>query len=168
MRRALPAPHYILTSVLGAAEWSIGNVDLKRVCDYLDLVNVVTYDFCGTWSEEAGHASGAFPPAVVTNSNQQAPTIMSVLRYYIMLQGVPSHKINIGIPCFGRSFLGANHVGDSCAGYGGNNGIFSYYDLPRPNASEAFDNVAIAAYCTGGDGGFVSYDVQSPPALAVD
>lgn len=80
-----------------------------------------------------------------------------------MANNVPSHIILLGIPCYGRSFLNATGPGQVYTGHGGENGsgTFEYCDLPRPGAREVVDELACAAYCVGGDGGFVSYDVPA-------
>lgn len=48
--------------------------------------------------------------------------------------------------------------------------MFEYRDLPRPEAKEYVDRKLGAAYCVGGDGGFVTYDnretVQMKAAFA--
>ena len=37
-------------------------------------------------------------------------------------------------------------------------GMFDYCELPRPGAKEYHDDMIGAAYCSGGDGGFFSYE----------
>ena len=64
----------------------------------------------------------------------------------------------MGIPAYGRSFLGTRGVGHSYMGHAGEEGTFEYKYLPRPGAEEHVDQQLGAAYCIGGDGGFVSYD----------
>ena len=41
---------------------------------------------------------------------------------------------------------------------GGDEGTFDYKFLPRDGADEIVDTHSVATSCTGGDGGFVSYD----------
>ena len=77
---------------------------------------------------------------------------------YVLAAGVPGYKIVLGVPAYGRSFLGATKPGDSYNGHGGQDGTFDYRDLPRPSTEERVDRVLGAAFCVGGDGGFVSYD----------
>ena len=65
----------------------------------------------------------------------------------------------MGIPVYGRSFVGADNVNEPYSGADGDDGVFDYCDLPRPGAKEVYDESLGAAYCVGGsDGGFVSYD----------
>ena len=73
-------------------------------------------------------------------------------------QKVPAKQILLGIPVYGRSFLGTTRPGQHHSGHAGEEGTFEYRDLPRPGTTEHYDLDAAAAYCVGGDGGFVSYD----------
>lgn len=73
-------------------------------------------------------------------------------------QGVPPSKILLGVPAYGRSFTGTRGVGHSYDGQAGEEGTFEYRELPRPGAEEIVDHQVGAAYCMGGDGGFVTYD----------
>ncbi|KAK7732447.1 hypothetical protein SLS53_008451 [Cytospora paraplurivora] len=80
---------------------------------------------------------------------------------YLMTQGFPAEKTLMGIPLFGRSFLGVAGPGQrskgSASGSNGD-GTFDYNELPRKGIKEQVDKRACAAFCMGGDGGFVSYD----------
>ena len=67
-------------------------------------------------------------------------------------------KLLLGVPVYGRSFTGARGVGQLYSGHAGEEGTFEYKDLPRPGAHESVDLDVGAAYCVGGDGGFVTYD----------
>ena len=77
---------------------------------------------------------------------------------YVQSQGVSARKILLGVPAYGRSFLGASKAGDRFTGHAGEEGTFEYKDLPRPGAVVKFDEEVGAVFCVGGDGGFVTYD----------
>ena len=71
---------------------------------------------------------------------------------------MPANKIVLGIPAYGRSFVGAAKVGQAFSSSAGEEGTFEYKDLPRPGAKEQVDKTLGAAYCVDADAGFVSYD----------
>lgn len=77
---------------------------------------------------------------------------------YVQSRGVQARKILLGVPAYGRSFLGASKAGDCFTGHGGDDGTFEFTELPRSGAVVTFDKEAGAVYCVGGDGGFVTYD----------
>ena len=64
----------------------------------------------------------------------------------------------MGIPAYGRSFLGAASMGEPFYGTGGQDGVFDYWELPLPNSREYINHEVGAAFCIGGAGGIVSYD----------
>jgi chitinase len=114
------------------------------------------YDFAGSWTELSGHQAQLHSPPNPHNAFAKRSVEKGV--EYLQAHGVPPKKILIGIPVYGRSFLGVTGVGQPLRGEGGENGIFEYKDLPRPGTEEITDRKLGAAFCVGGDGGFVSYD----------
>ncbi|KAH0544461.1 hypothetical protein FGG08_001358 [Glutinoglossum americanum] len=156
VRRYLPAPHYILTSALPAGEWALENINLSVAHHYLDYINLMTYDFSGPWVDTCGHHAQLYSPALPHSDAARLSCDSAVT--YLRNVGVPPSKIVLGIPAFGRSFLGVDRVTRKYTGHGGDEGTFEYRDLPRPEAQEHVDREAGAAFCIGGDGGFVSYD----------
>lgn len=111
----------------------------------------MAYDFTGSWTATTGHQAQLYPG----NSNEPSG---SFAVSYILSTGFPSKKILLGVPVYGRSFLGAAGPGYTYDGHGGIDGTFDYKDLPRPGAQESVDLARVAAMSIGGDGGFVSYD----------
>jgi chitinase len=153
LREALPAPRYILATCLPAGQWALRNIDLSKAQLYLDLINLMAYDFAGPWTNESGHHAQLYSPS----RNPGAASCQSCVQY-VMSQGVDPKKLLLGVPAYGRSFLGSEKPGQRYIGSGGEDGVFDYSDLPRPGAKEHHDEKLGAAYCSGGDGGFVSYD----------
>ncbi|KAI9679928.1 MAG: hypothetical protein M1817_004943 [Caeruleum heppii] len=163
IRRHLPASRFTLTSVLPVATLALSNLKVGALHEFLDFINVMTYDFSGPWVETVGHHAQLFTP--VNPHHESASLSCQSAVSYLCMEGVPSQKIVLGIPAYGRSFLGAVNIGQRFAGHGGEHGTFLYKDLPRPGASEFVDEQVGAAYCIGGDGGFVSYDNPQTVAL---
>jgi chitinase len=136
---------------LPAGQWVLQNIDLYRAQDYLNFINLMAYDFAGSWSAKSGHHAQLFPGDANENSGSAAVD-------YVISTGFPAAKIVLGVPVYGRSFLGVEGPGKSYTGNGGEGGTFEYKQLPRPGAEEIVNTRLVAAFCVGGDGGFVSYD----------
>lgn len=151
VRIHLPDDRFLLTAALPAGQWALQNIDLYRAQDYLDFINLMAYDFAGSWSPKAGHHAQLYPANANENSGSAAVD-------YVISTRFPAAKILLGIPVYGRSFLGADGPGRSYRGHGGEDGTFEYKQLPREGTEEIVNTRLVAAFCVGGDGGFVSYD----------
>lgn len=115
----------------------------------------MTYDFSGPWTEVCGHHAQLHCPQIASNDTSAS---CSSAVAYVLSKGVPSRKILLGVPTYGRSFIGATGAGQYFSGHGGEEGTFEYRHLPRPGTHEQVDELAVAAFCIGSDGGFVTYD----------
>ncbi|KAF7503070.1 hypothetical protein GJ744_004352 [Endocarpon pusillum] len=182
LREAMPSPQYIITTAVPAGIWALKNMNLGEVSKHVDMINLMAYDFVGPFPgiSESGHhaqlrcSQGGDECSVATKTSGEAAI------HYLLEQGVPKEKIILGIPLYGRSFLGATGPGQPFDGHGGlEGGVFEYKDLPiidrgkesesessDPDAitpcAEQFDKTRVAAWCvgpqTGEGGGFITYD----------
>ena len=112
------------------------------------------YDFSGPWINTCGHHAQLFTPR--EPHNDAARTSGDSAVHYLISKGLPSRKILLGIPTYGRSFLGSPKVGDRYIGHGDEGGTFEYKVLPRRGATVYFDETIGAVCSVGGDGGFVT------------
>ncbi|KAI2622439.1 glycoside hydrolase family 18 protein [Hypoxylon sp. NC1633] len=151
VRMHLPEEQFFVTAALPAGRPILQNIDIAQAAAYLDFVNLVAYDFSGPWSHRSGHQAQLY-------SLGRDETSVSSGVSYLVSRGCPARKVLLGIPLFGRSFLGVSSSGHRHKGVGGEEGAFEYHVLPRKNAKESVDRRIGAASCVGGDGGFVSYD----------
>lgn len=156
LRTVLPAPRYVLTSALPAGEWALKHINLAVAQQYVDLFMVMCYDFSGPWVDRSGHQAQLYTPAQ-PHSDAASISCHSAVTYFLS-QGVHAKKILMGIPAYGRSFVGAQGLNQPYSDSGGEDGAFDYSELPRPGAKEIVDKTVGATYCVGDDGGFVSYD----------
>jgi chitinase len=147
----LPGDRYLLTAALPASKAILQNVDMGRSAEYLDVLNLIAYDFYGPWTPRSGHHAQLY------TMSKEDPSGAAGVQYLIDC-GVPSKKILLGIPLFGRSFLHVSGPGHKNRGCGGSDGSFEYNQLPLRGTKEHVDKRACAAQCIGGDGGFVTYD----------
>lgn len=149
IRNYLPDDRYLLTASLPVG--GLENIDVQCAASYLDTLNLVAYRFFNHWSKKTGHHAQLY------SMNKSDLSVDAGVRF-LLANGVPAKKILLGIPLFGNSFLGVNGPGHKNRGMGGDGGSFEYSQLPRKGTKERVDKQAVAAYCVGGDGGFVSYD----------
>lgn len=147
----LPPDEYFLTAALPAAQSVLACIDIRSAAHYLDMVNLMAYDFCGHWTHRSGHHSQLYAMNKDETSGSSGVA-------FLVGAGCPAKKINLGIPLYGRSFLGVSGPGHRFKGVGGEEGTFDFNQLPRKGTKEQVDKRIGAAMCVGGDGGFVSYD----------
>ncbi|KFY05596.1 hypothetical protein V492_08422 [Pseudogymnoascus sp. VKM F-4246] len=158
VRLYLPSEEYMVVVPLPTNSWALQHIDLPKIEEYVDLVNLTAYDFSGPWRPTAGHHAQLYRAQEGENSGSAAVE-------HILSTGFPAKKILLGIPVYGRSFIGAAAPGDQYHSNGGEDGIFEYKALPRPGTQEVVDTERCAAVCVGGDGGFVTYD--NPETVAM-
>ncbi|WP_405209320.1 glycosyl hydrolase family 18 protein [Aquimarina sp. LLG6339-5] len=94
-------PDKLITAAMSADPKKLEGFDWNRLDNSMDYFNMMTYDFNGGWSNIAGHNAPVYPydGAEVPDFNWQSTlTAMQSM-------GVPSNKINFGIPFYGRGVV---------------------------------------------------------------
>ncbi|EJD03133.1 glycoside hydrolase family 18 protein [Fomitiporia mediterranea MF3/22] len=118
------------------------NYKMLRIGDmdkYLDFWNLMAYDYAGSWGTTADHQANVYGGGV--NSND-------AVQWYIQ-HGVPRHKIILGIPLYGRSFMNTEGPGKPFSGIGPGSweaGVYDYRALPLPDTFVFRDEKAIASW----------------------
>ena len=130
---------------------------------YLDLINVMTYDFHGQWEKEVGHNSPLYPLNSATGFQKRLTVDFSAKEW--VRQGAPKEKLIIGMPVYGRTFtlvdtsqfdIGAPATGGGEPGrYTGEAGFLSYYEicdfLHKDNTTLVWDNEQQVPFAYRGD-----------------
>lgn len=102
--------YYLLTIASGASDAFVNNADLAKSSKYLDFINIMTYDFSGSWETTAHHNSPVYYD--VNHPYPSAPKLTVAGAAIGHLNGgVPSHKLVIGIPFYGKGWLGCGPGG---------------------------------------------------------
>ena len=95
--------HYLLTTATGADTSFVTHTELGKAQQYLDYVNIMTYDIYHGNDKVTGHHS---PLAQSKQGNQSRTSSISAVDGHIRA-GVPTEKIVLGIPFYGRGWAGA-------------------------------------------------------------
>ncbi|KAI9878681.1 MAG: hypothetical protein M1830_010829 [Pleopsidium flavum] len=126
---------------------------------YLDFFNVMAYDFSGSWDTHAGHQANLFPSA---SHPKCTPFSTAKAVEYYTAHGVPVSKIVLGMPLYGREFMGNEGPGHAFSGSGEGSweqGVWDYKALPRDGAVERVDREVGASWSYDeGRKVMVSYD----------
>jgi chitinase len=127
----------LLSAAVAAEKHTILNAyEIAGIVPHLDFINVMSYDYHGSWDRRAGHNSPLFSAQYDDYENKKL-TVDWTTRLYLTL-GVPSEKLIIGIPFYGRSFtlknknqrsFGADAVGDGHPGEATRESGFLSYGL---------------------------------------
>ncbi|MEL6675704.1 MAG: glycosyl hydrolase family 18 protein [Bacteroidota bacterium] len=90
------APHQMgITIDVFASDW-FGRHYLDEVVDLVDEVQIMAYDFSGSWSAPGPHSS--FEQAIGTGS------VKTGLKYWEETRGWSKEKLILGLPFYGRDF----------------------------------------------------------------
>jgi chitinase len=132
--RSLPDnPHFLVTIASPAGSQNYGHMRLGEMAGLLDFVNLMAYDFSGSWDQKAGHQANLF-------HSQQDPgctpfSADKAVKDYISY-GIPAEKIVLGMPLYGRAFCNTSGPGHHYQGNGEGSweaGIWDYKVWERFN-----------------------------------
>ncbi|KAL2214326.1 endochitinase [Sarocladium strictum] len=138
--------HFQLSIAAPAGPDKYGLLKLAELGSLLDHINLMAYDFAGSFSDYAGHQANLYPNPGNPNSTPFS-TDVAVQAY--LDGGVPSEKLVLGMPIYGRGYTGTEGLGKPFSGIGEGDweaGIWDYKSLPRSGATVEYDDVAHASY----------------------
>jgi chitinase len=93
---------YLLTIATGASQSYLDHTEMHTAQQYLDFINIMTYDFHTGGSPIAGHHSNLYPSKSI---HFTGPSADKAIQQHIDA-GIPSHKLVLGVPFYGRSWTG--------------------------------------------------------------
>ncbi|KAK7575320.1 hypothetical protein V3481_017284 [Fusarium oxysporum f. sp. vasinfectum] len=126
----------------------------------IDHINLMAYDYAGSFSATTGHTANLYTNDAVPGSTPFSSD--TAIKAYLAA-GVPSRKLVLGIPLYGRSFentdgLGQNFTTSEEGSW--EKGTWGYKELPRnPSAKMFCDQKAEACY---------SYDPNTKELISFD
>ena len=111
----LVRPGLLLTIAPGAGVDKIAATDPGQYHQYLDFINVMTYDFHGAFEPRTNHHSGLFAsPNDPSTGNVKFYNSNDAIEAFLE-RGVPASKLNLGIGFYGRGWTNVANV---------NNGLY--------------------------------------------
>jgi chitinase len=164
---AVSGTHYTLTvDIPGGNVHSTGSWELPQVARTVDWIDLMTFDFHGSWDPITDFNSplGFDPaePAVGGGAIQWTWNTAGSVAYFL-LNGVPASKLVLGIPFYGKEYVGvgaANHGLYQPHGAAPANDSPTFHDLVDTGLADA-NLVPIGPTAVRGDGtavnGFTRY-----------
>ncbi|XP_015113995.1 acidic mammalian chitinase [Diachasma alloeum] len=151
----------LLTAAVAAGTWTASQAyDIPAISQHLDFINLMTYDFHGSWEPKTGHHAGL----------RGDLSVESCVKYWLD-QGCPKEKLVVGVPTYGKTWTLADPNNNApgapapSAGQPGpyvrESGSFGYNELCEQiregQWTVRFDEKAQAPYAFKGNQ-WVSYD----------
>lgn len=156
----------LLTIAVGASPVNMENVQWTAILPFVDIINLMSYDYFGAWEPLTNHNAPLFQPAVGDPEFNTHASIVRLTEQY----AVPSDKLAVGIGFYGRSVktLGAPglHVASmgiaDAVSFPADEGNPLYYSIVSalPNFDYHWDDLSKVPYLTGSGAlnTFVSFD----------
>lgn len=99
----------LLTMAASADPKTLGWLDNEFLLEVMDWINVMTYDYYGSWSTHAGHHSPLFSSSRMP-PNGKLSSEASIK--YMLGRKFPADRIALGIPLYGRAFAVAEQYAE--------------------------------------------------------
>lgn len=113
-------PPLLVTIAAPAGPTHMQNMELGEIHEYLDWINLMTYDFHGPWGGGEDEVTNHNSPLYATGQGNPEFNVDAAVRGYLA-QGVPKNKIVVGMPLYGRSYANVPDTSDGL--YSSYNGI---------------------------------------------
>ncbi len=168
---------YVL-SIAGASDANfIANCKVAEMMKFLDYINVMTYDYHGTWDKETNHNT----PLYADSGN---PSVASTIENYIAA-GVKPADLNLGLAFSGKGWINVTDpdgsglyksgTAPSSAGYGNGTfeaAVFDFWDIAenyvgKNNYVRYWDDVAKVPYLYNGST-FITYEDEESIGYKAD
>ncbi|KAL7783593.1 chitinase [Trichoderma ceciliae] len=137
--------HFLLSIAAPAGPAHFNLLKINEIGNIVDYVNLMAYDFAGSWSQFSGHAANLFND--VDNPNATPYSTDAAIKVYS--GNMTSSKVVLGMPIYGRSFEQTSGIGESFSGIGSGSwedGSWDYKVLPKSGAVVEYDDKAEAYY----------------------
>ncbi|KAI6780315.1 Chitinase-like protein [Emericellopsis cladophorae] len=157
--RYTPGHHFELSIAAPAGPQQFNKLKLRELGQVVDNINLMAYDYSGSWDGVAGHQANIW---ATKGTDKATPFNTRAAVDAYVGAGVPSYKIILGMPIYGRAFTNTHGPGSSFSGVGPGsweNGIWDYKDLPFPGSQRHYNKLLGATW---------TYDPKSRTMISYD
>ncbi len=92
----------LLTMAVSANSGTLSWLSKDVLLETMDWLNVMTYDFAGSWTSYAGHNSPLFASSKQPDASRRSTEL--TMKYLLEQKGMPANRLAVGIPLYGRGF----------------------------------------------------------------
>jgi chitinase len=90
---------YYVTTAVGGSQSYIDHTEMDKVQQYTDYINIMSYDYAGSWDSVSGHHTNLY---VSSGDSDQYSAHRSIQAF--IAAGVPAAKIVIGMAFYGKGW----------------------------------------------------------------
>lgn len=162
--------NYLLTIATGASEHYAANTELGPLSEYLDFINIMTYDFHHGGSTQTGHHANLWLSEWDAADGDATDKAVELH----LKAGVPPEKLNIGIPFYGRIWRGVEPVNNGLYREAATTGAGMPYAevlkaLADPAFTRLYDSSAASPFLWNAtDSVFISYEDEGSIAARME
>jgi chitinase len=150
---------YLLTIAVGADQYYVDGTEMDKAHEYLDLVQLMTYDMRGGFQTLTGHHTNLYTPT----GDLFRISVDTSVRIFTQA-GVPKEKLVIGAAFYSRQWQnvpnhnnGLHQMAAAFGGYGGNYTELAADFIGKNGYGRHWDDEAKAPYLFDGST-FITYD----------
>ena len=166
------AEPYLLTMASGRTPETFMNLELSEIDEVVDWINLLSYDFHGSWQATTGHNAPMDSGASDMTGYAVSDAVESMIA-----SGVSPERIVMGVPFFGATWSGVSGdlgLGADAEGPGPGTyepGHLQWRDIKRTFLTDSaftrgYDGTAEVPFLYDPDGGiFISYDDEESMAV---
>ncbi|MCC7117652.1 MAG: hypothetical protein IT310_03925 [Anaerolineales bacterium] len=158
--------HYLLTIAAPIGPGNIGNMQLGQTAQIVDWINMMGYDFHGTWDMTTNFNAPLFRSS--KDPGDASLNVDAAVQRYLE-EGVPAEKLVLGVPFYGPGWAGVPNVdgglyqtGSEAAPGTSESGSYIYKDIKENYLTDAtyhWDAEAFVPWVYDpATGLFISYD----------
>ena len=98
--------YYLLSIAASSAPLYAKNMEVEKIAEIIDFINIMTYDFSGAWSSTSGHNA----PLYTSDDSTSLYSIDTAFRLFHETYDIPSEKLNLGVAFYGRTYSGCSEL----------------------------------------------------------